>query len=93
MEIIGSLLAAFIGITLGMMGSGGSILTVPVLVYIMHVDPSLATTYSLFAIGASSFLGSIVNYYKGSIDFKKVLDFGFPSVVTVFLTRQFFLCR
>lgn len=91
MEIIGSLLAAFIGITLGMMGSGGSILTVPVLVYILHVDPNLATTYSLFAIGASSLIGSFSNYYKGNIDFRKVLDFGFPSVVSVFLTRQFFL--
>lgn len=91
MEIIGSLLAAFIGVTLGMMGSGGSILTVPVLVYILHVDPNLATTYSLFAIGASSFAGSIVNYFRDTIDFRKVVDFGFPSVVTVFLTRQFFL--
>lgn len=91
MEIIGSLLATLIGVTLGMMGSGGSILTVPVLVYILHVDPNLATTYSLFAIGVSSFVGSVVNFSKGTIDFRKVLDFGFPSIITVFLTRQFLL--
>lgn len=91
MEIFGSLLAIIIGITLGMMGSGGSILTVPVLVYILHVDPNLSTTYSLFAIGVSSFIGSIVNFNKGTIDFRKVLNFGFPSIITVFLTRQFFL--
>lgn len=91
MEIIGLLFAAFIGITLGMMGSGGSILTVPVLVYIFHVDASLATTYSLFAIGLSSLVGSVNCFYKGTIDFRKVIDFGLPSVVSVFLTRQFIL--
>ncbi|WP_164112488.1 MULTISPECIES: sulfite exporter TauE/SafE family protein [Sphingobacterium] len=91
MEIFGSLLAVVIGITLGMMGSGGSILTVPVLVYILHVDPNLSTTYSLFAIGVSSFIGSVINFTKGTIEFRKVLDFGLPSIITVFLTRQFIL--
>ena len=91
MEVLGSLLATLIGVTLGMMGSGGSILTVPVLVYVLHVDPNLATTYSLFAIGMASLAGSIVNFSKGTIDFRKVLDFGFPSIITVFLTRQFLL--
>lgn len=91
MEILGLVLAICIGITLGMMGSGGSILTVPVLVYVFKVDPNLATTYSLFAIGASACVGSINNYFKGNIDFRKVLNFGFPSVVTVFFTRQYIL--
>lgn len=91
MEIIGLVLASIIGITLGMMGSGGSILTVPVLVYLFHVDPSLATTYSLFAIGISAFIGSIRNYVHKKVDIQKVLSFGIPSVIVVFITRQFIL--
>ncbi len=91
MLILGFVFAFFIGITLGLAGSGGSILTVPVLVYILGVDPNLATTYSLFAIAISSFVGSIRNFLLKHIDLTKLFDFGLPSIVMVFLTRQFIL--
>jgi uncharacterized membrane protein YfcA len=55
MVIIGFLLAALVGISLGLIGSGGSILTVPILVYVMGVDPVLATAYSLFIVGINCF--------------------------------------
>ena len=54
MEILGYLLAALVGISLGLIGSGGSILTVPILVYIMGVNPVLATAYSLFIVGTTA---------------------------------------
>jgi uncharacterized membrane protein YfcA len=54
MEIAGYIAAIIIGISLGMMGGGGSILTVPVLVYLLHVNPVAATTYSLFIVGITS---------------------------------------
>jgi len=91
MLVLGFIFAFFIGITLGLVGSGGSILTVPVLVYILGVDPKLATTYSLFAIAISSFIGSIRNLFLKQVDLSKLLDFGLPSIIMVFLTRQFIL--
>ena len=62
MEIIGYLASILIGISLGLIGGGGSILTVPVLVYLFHVDPVLATAYSLFIVGASSLVGAWPKY-------------------------------
>ena len=52
MFVLGYLGAVFIGVVLGLIGSGGSILTVPILVYVMTVNPVLATAYSLFVVGS-----------------------------------------
>ncbi|WP_238387123.1 sulfite exporter TauE/SafE family protein [Sphingobacterium olei] len=91
MIILGILLAIAVGITLGLVGSGGSILTVPIFVYIMGVDPVLATTYSLFAIGVTSFLGGVRGFITRTVDIKKVLTFGVPSLLMVYITRMFIL--
>ncbi len=87
MEIIGLVLAAVVGISLGLIGSGGSILTVPILVYVMHVDPVLATAYSLFIVGATSLVGGIQSAVQKKVDFKTVLIFGIPSIAAVYATR------
>lgn len=91
MYIIGLLLAVLVGLTLGMIGSGGSILTVPILVYILGVNPVLATTYSLLIIGVTSFVGAANGIQNKSVDFNKVLYFGLPSMITVFLVRSYIL--
>lgn len=91
MEFIGYIAAIFIGISLGMVGSGGSILTVPVLVYIMHINPLLATTSSLFIVGITSLAGGLRAYSKGAVDFKAVTEFGIPSIFSIFLTRHYLL--
>ena len=91
MIVLGFILALFIGMTLGLVGSGGSILTVPVFVYVLHVDPNLATTYSLFAIAVSSSVGSVRNFLMRQVRLNELMVFGLPSVVTVFITRQFIL--
>ena len=91
MEILGYIAAALIGISLGLIGGGGSILTVPVLVYIFHLQPKLATSYSLFIVGSTSLAGAITNYIKGWVDVKTALLFGASSISTVFLTRKFIL--
>ena len=57
-HIIGYLLAIIVGITMGLLGSGGSILSVPILVYVMHVSPILGTAYSLFTVGITALFGS-----------------------------------
>jgi len=91
MEIFGLIACLFIGISLGLIGGGGSILTVPVLVYIFKVDAVLATSYSLFIVGISSIVGSFSAYRNKLIDFKTALIFGTPSIVVVFLTRKFLI--
>jgi uncharacterized membrane protein YfcA len=87
MEILGYLLAALVGISLGLIGSGGSILTVPILVYIMGVDPVLATAYSLFIVGATALVGGIQAAIQQKVDFKTVVIFGLPSIIAVYATR------
>ncbi|MEN9686354.1 MAG: hypothetical protein RLZZ28_2140 [Bacteroidota bacterium] len=91
MEIIGYLASLLIGISLGMIGGGGSILTIPVLVYLFHIHPTLATGYSLFIVGCSSLAGAYKNYRKGSIHFKAAFYFGIPSILTVVLIRKWLI--
>lgn len=87
----GFFLAVLVGISLGLLGSGGSILTVPIMVYILGVDPVSATGYSLFVVGISSLLGGIKNFNQQKIEFKAVLFFGIPSIITVYLTRGYLM--
>ena len=89
MQILGFALAALVGISLGLIGGGGSILTVPILVYVMGVNPTLATSYSLFIVGATSLVGAFNNYRKGFVQIKVALLFGTASITTVFATRKF----
>jgi uncharacterized membrane protein YfcA len=91
MIIIGYLLAVLVGISLGLIGSGGSILTVPILVYIMGVDEVKSTAYSLFIVGAAALVGGIQAAMQKRVDFKTVLIFGIPSISAVYLTRFYIL--
>jgi len=89
--LLGLILAVIVGITLGLVGSGGTILTVPILVYAMGVNPVIATTYSLFAIGATAVVGGIKGFYKNEVDLQKVITFGLPSLLMVFIVRNYML--
>jgi uncharacterized protein len=91
MEITGYILAILIGLSLGLIGGGGSILTVPVLVYFMGVDPLLATTYSLFIVGFTSLAGGIKAYTRKLVDFRSISLFGIPSILAIFIARHFIL--
>ncbi len=88
MEIIGFIASIIIGISLGLIGGGGSILTVPVLVYLFGVEPMLATAYSLFIVGTSSLIGAFPKYKQGLISMKTAIVFGIPSIIAVFATRK-----
>src|SRR5690606_20499127 len=87
-EIIGFIAALLIGLLLGLMGGGGSIITVPVLVYLMHYSPVVATGYSLFVVGSTSAVGASMYWKRGLIDFKTALKLGVPAALSVYLTRQ-----
>ncbi len=89
--LAGYLASILIGFSLGLIGGGGSILTLPVLVYLFHLPPALATSYSLFIVGTTSLAGTISNYQQGHVHTKTALLFGATSVSTVFVVRRFLL--
>lgn len=89
MEFLGYFASLLIGISLGMIGGGGSILTVPVMVYLFGLQPLLATSYSLFVVGSTSLVGAFNNLRRGLVNVKAALLFGASSIATVFLTRKF----
>lgn len=91
MEIIGYIASLIIGISLGLIGGGGSILTVPVLVYLMGVDPVSATAYSLFIVGLTSLVGAWPKYRQGQVNIKTAIIFGAPSIIAVYATRKFII--
>lgn len=88
MEIFAYIASAFIGISLGLTGGGGSILTVPVMVYLFGIDPLAATSYSLFIVGFTSLTGAFLNYQQGLVQVKTGLLFGLSSIAAVWLTRK-----
>lgn len=91
MEIVGYFASLLIGISLGLIGGGGSILTVPVMVYLFGLPPLLATSYSLFIVGSTSLVGALNNLQKGRVNLRAALLFGASSVITVFLVRKLLL--
>src|SRR5690606_33060836 len=90
-DIIGYALAVLVCISFGLIGRGGSLLTVPILVYVMGVNPVLSTAYSLFVVGTTSLIGGVQNAIQKKVDFKTVLIFGIPSIAAVYLTRAYLM--
>ncbi|MCF6130670.1 sulfite exporter TauE/SafE family protein [Flavobacterium wongokense] len=93
LELLGYIGAIFIGLVLGITGGGGSILTVPILVYILNYNPVIATAYSLFIVGTTSGFGTIQNFKKGLVIPKTAFQFAIPSLIGVYLTRKFIVPR
>jgi hypothetical protein len=89
MEFFGYISLIVMGIILGIMGAGGSILTIPILIYLLGTPILLATSYSLILVGTSALISSI--YYRNCISFRKAIHFAIPSIVGVFTTRDFII--
>ena len=81
--------AVLIGVTLGLIGGGGSILTVPVLVYLLGIAPLLATSYSLFIVGTSSLVGALKTARLGLVEYRTAVIFGIPAILAVYMTRVY----
>ncbi|WP_460218645.1 sulfite exporter TauE/SafE family protein [Psychroserpens sp. MEBiC05023] len=90
-QLLGYLGALLVGIVLGLIGGGGSILTVPIFVYLMYLNPVTATAYSLFVVGISSAFGAFKNIKKGLVDFRTAIVFAIPALIAVYLTRRFLI--
>lgn len=87
-EFIGYVAAIGIGLILGLLGGGGSILSIPVLVYLFQLDPVRASAYSLFVVGITSLIGAVPKYREGHLSLRTGLIFGIPSIVAIFITRK-----
>lgn len=88
LEILGYIFSIFIGVILGLLGGGGSILAIPILVYLFHVEPTLAQAYSLFIVGVTSLVGAIPKYREQLVNIKTGILFGIPSIASIFFTRN-----
>lgn len=88
-DVFGYIGALIVGLVLGLIGGGGSILTVPLLVYVLGYNPIIATAYSLFVVGSSSLVGTIQKIRSGLADIKIGLAFSFPSFLAVYLSRRY----
>jgi uncharacterized membrane protein YfcA len=88
-QLLGYIGALVVGLVLGLIGGGGSILTVPLLVYLLGYNPIVATAYSLFVVGTTSMVGTFQKHKKGLVDFKTGLAFSFPSFIAVYLSRRY----
>ena len=84
MVLIGYALAAVVGVSLGLMGGGGSILTVPIFVYVLGFDPKLAIAMSLPVIGVTSLVGAVGHWKAGNVHLRTAIYFGVIAMVGAF---------
>ncbi|HUH51823.1 MAG TPA: sulfite exporter TauE/SafE family protein [Flavobacterium sp.] len=91
MEILGYITIFLAGISIGLIGAGGSILSVPILVYLFFINPVKAMGYSLFIVGTTSLVGVYPKYQNKEVSFKMAALFGVPSMISVFLSRKYLL--
>ena len=88
-QLLGYIGALIIGVVMGLVGGGGSILTVPILVYLLAISPVTATAYSLFVVGVSALVGAVKNIQKGLVEFRTAIVFAIPAFISVYLTRKY----
>ena len=89
MEITGYIASIFIGISLGLIGGGGSILTVHVLVYIFGIGAEMSTAYYLFIVGSTALVGGVRNAFLGNVNYKTAVVFTIPAFIAVYATRAY----
>jgi len=90
-EILGYIASLLIGLALGLLGGGGSILAIPVLIYLFAIEPVRASAYSLFIVGTASLMGTIGKHNEGNVSVRTGVLFGIPTVLAIFSTRKWFL--
>lgn len=89
MEILGYALTIVIGLLVGLFGGGGSILTVPVLVYLFAIPATLSTTYSLALVSITSLLASFSHIANNNLSYKRIFLFGLPSLLSLYVVRAY----
>ena len=90
-QLFGYLGALLVGIVLGLVGSGGSLMAIPIFTYLFQISPVTTTAYSLFVVGTSASIGTLRNWNKGLIDFRIAIVFAIPAFMAVFMVRKYLL--
>lgn len=90
-QLAGFSASVCIGVCLGLIGGGGSILTLPILVYLLHINPVVSSAYSLFVVGTTSLVGALSAMNRKQVAYRVALLFAVPSFLAVYLTRQYLL--
>ncbi len=88
-EVFGYAAAILVGLVIGLAGGGGSILTVPIFIYIFGIPTLLATSYSLFVVGTTSLVGSVNHIWQKRVDLRVTAAFAGPSFISVYLSRRY----
>lgn len=91
MIILGYFAAILIGISIGLIGAGGSILAMPIFVYLFGIEPGLATSYSLFVVGTTALIAGYQHYRLGNLKIKTAIIFALPSLLMLLLVRKYVL--
>jgi uncharacterized protein len=91
LEVAGYIFFVVIGFTLGLIGGGGSLLAVPVLVYLFKMPAAEATAYSLFIVGLTSLIGSFNSLRRGDFKLEALYLFAIPSIISIYCTRRFIM--
>jgi hypothetical protein len=89
--VLGYLGLFFVGLILGLIGGGGSLMAIPILLYLFSFDIVTATAYSLFIVGVTSLIGTIQRYREALVDLRVGLIFGLPSIIAKFMARKYIL--
>lgn len=89
--MLGFVAALFMGVSLGLLGGGGGILTVPILVFAYGIPATQATGLSLLIVGATSFFGAIREYLAKKLDVRLTLEMALPAMVGAFSARKWLL--
>jgi uncharacterized membrane protein YfcA len=89
MDVAGYFMALIIGVSLGLIGGGGSILAVPVFAYMFYLDEKVATAYSLFVVGFAALIGGLRQHGSKNVDWRTAIVFGIPAIIGVWLIRHY----
>lgn len=84
MTVIGVTLALVVGVVLGLLGGGGSILAVPIFLYVFHVPPKPAIAMSLVVVGMSAFVGFLTHWRQGTVNIRVAATFGLLAMTGSF---------
>jgi uncharacterized protein len=84
MTLVGVTLALAVGLVLGLLGGGGSILAVPIFLYVFHVPPKPAIAMSLVVVGMSAFVGFLTHWRQGTVNVRMAMTFGALAMAGAF---------
>jgi uncharacterized membrane protein YfcA len=91
MELLGYLGALLVGLSLGILGAGGSIIAIPVLIYLFKIEPLQATTYSFFIIGSTALIGAVQHIRERTVQIWPALYFAISGVISIYSIRTFII--